>query len=105
LRTAIIPGWGQIYTENYIKAAAYFSLNAYMIYRMAKANREYWETKEAKAREDRTRFAWYFGAAYLITLADAYASAYLYRFDEAIEMAVSPLLTPDYIALNVYVRF
>ena len=105
LRSAIIPGWGQIYAENYIKAALYFSLNGYMIYRMAMANREYWETKKTKAREDRTRFAWYFGAAYLITLADAYAGAYLYKFDEAIEMAVSPVLTPEYIALNVYVRF
>ncbi len=105
LRSAIIPGWGQVYTENYIKAAAYFSLNGYMVYRMYTANVKYWETKEVKAREDRTRFAWYFGAAYLITLADAYASAYLYKFDKAIEMAVSPLLIPEYIALSVYVRF
>ena len=105
LRSAIIPGWGQIYTENYIKAVAYFGLNGYMLYRMHIANQKYWKTKEAKYREDRTRFAWYFGVAYLLTLADANASAYLFKFDEAIEIAVSPILVPDQIALNVYVRF
>ena len=105
LRSAIIPGWGQVYTENYVKATAYFAVNAFMVYRIHTANVNYWKTKEIKYKEDRTRFAWYFGVAYLITLADAYASAYLYKFDEALEMALTPVLTPEQIAVTLYVRF
>ena len=105
LRSAIIPGWGQVYTQNYLRAAGYFALNAYLVYRIHDANVNYWKTKEIKYKEDRTRFAWYFGAAYLLTLADAYAGAYLYKFDEAIELAVVPGFVPGFLGLNMYVCF
>lgn len=105
LRSAIIPGWGQAYNESYFKAAGYFLLNGFLIYKIRIAHTKYLETGDRKDREERSLYSWYFGLSYLITLADAYAGAYLYKFDEAMEMTVSPEITPEAIGLRLYVKF
>lgn len=105
LRSAILPGWGQWYNESYWKALAYFVVDGYLIYRIRAADLAYQNSRKTSDRDDRSRFAWYFGLAYLITLADAHAGAYLYRFDEAIKLTVVPGVEGDSFGISCQIAF
>lgn len=48
IKSAIIPGWGQLYVRKPLKAAIYVSLEAYHIYRMIEYNSIYQYVKETK---------------------------------------------------------
>lgn len=105
LRSAILPGWGQVYTGNYWKAAAYFAVDGFFIYQIRKYDLAFRQSHAMSDRDQRSRFSWYFGLAYLLTLADAYADAYLYKFDEAMEMTLLPATNGQQLMVTFNVRF
>jgi hypothetical protein len=86
-RSAVLPGWGQVYTEHYIKAVLFFSINAYFVYQIYHYEMLWRDEKNEAYRSKRNQFTWYFAAAYLLTMVDAYVDAYLYKFDDAMEIA------------------
>ena len=86
-RSAILPGWGQIYTEHYFKAALYFSINAYFVYQIYHYEMLWREDKNEAYRNKRNQNSWYFALAYLLTMVDAYVDAYLFKFDDAMKIA------------------
>jgi TM2 domain-containing membrane protein YozV len=49
IRSAIIPGWGQIYVHKPIKAVVYVSLEAYHLYQMLEYQAIYQHIEDAKA--------------------------------------------------------
>lgn len=105
LRSSILPGWGQVYTESYWKAAGYFLASSYLLYHIYEANKVYQQNRTPSRRNTRSKYSWYFGLAYLINMADAYADAYLYKFDEAVKLTVAPALSPDALGVGLNVRF
>lgn len=105
LRSAIMPGWGQIYTKSYWKAAGYMAVDGYLFYKIRQADIRYRSSREIKFRDDRSRYSWYFGLAYFITIADAYANAYLYRFDDAVRLTVAPQSLNEQVGFGIYVFF
>jgi hypothetical protein len=56
-------------------------------------------------KDDRTRYSWYFGLAYLIMLTDAYVDANLYKFDETIEITVPVTFNYDTAMIGLSVSF
>ncbi len=48
IRSAIVPGWGQLYVHKPVKAAIYFSLESYHLYNFFKYNDIYQYVKETK---------------------------------------------------------
>jgi len=105
VRSAMIPGWGQWYTASYWKAGAFLAVNAYLLTRVKLADNLYHQTRESKYRDERSKYIWYWGAAYFLTIADAYASAYLYKFDEAMKLTVTPWAGPHLAGVQFYVAF
>jgi hypothetical protein len=105
LRSAILPGWGQIYNENYWKALLYLGVDSYLVYKIYEADQDYKESGIGKFKDRRSRYSWYFGLAYLVTMMDAHVGAYLYKFDEAMSLAVAPTLIDDQPGLCFRVRF
>lgn len=105
LRSAIIPGWGQIYNESYIKAAAYFIVDGYLFYKIRQADISYRDTRDTKFRDRRSKYSWYFGLAYAITMADAYAGAYLYKFNKAMRLTFAPVVFDDFTGISCHVVF
>jgi len=105
LRSAMLPGWGQIYTRSYWKAAGFFMANLYLAFRAHQADINYRSTGQIKYRDERSKFSWYFGAAYLLTMADAYASAYLYKFDEAMKLTFVPSFGKNFLGFHAQIRF
>lgn len=90
LRSAVLPGWGQVYTQQYIKAGVVFTVNAALLWIVLDYNRQWKDTQNQGFRDNRNEYTWYLGLAYLLTLVDAYVDASLFGFDEAIEIACAP---------------
>ncbi len=86
-RSAVLPGWGQVYTENYLKAALFFSINAFFVYQIYRYEMLWRDGKNEAYRIKRNQHTWYFALSYLLTMVDAYVDAYLYKFDDAMNIA------------------
>lgn len=100
LRSAIIPGWGQIYNESYWKAPIIIGITSYFIYGYINNNKLYKDNKElynfalqtnsvlATAyknrrdfyRDQRDLFIFYIGLTYLLNMVDAYVDAQMFDF-------------------------
>jgi len=105
LRSAIIPGWGQLYTESYLKAVGWAGLVSWLTYETWRNDRQFDRTGIGEYRDDFRRFAWYLGLAYLLMLTDAHVDAYLYKFDKAIELAVTPAVIQERVGLNLSIQW
>lgn len=104
LRSAILPGWGQFYNERYVKGVLVFSVNALLVSQIIHNHNRWEETRDRSYFNRRNDFYWYFGVAYLLNLADAYVDAYLFGFDEAMQIGVSPPAngaTPVMVSLRI----
>lgn len=98
LRSAVIPGWGQVYNQSYLKAPIIWGAAAWFIYAWHFYNDDYQRyrdlykqninTNNAEAyrknrefyRNERDMFAIYLGLLYLMNLVDAYVDAHLFDF-------------------------
>lgn len=93
LRSAVFPGWGQIYTNNYWKAPVIWAAGGILIYNWKRNNDLYYDYRRYYAqglvtkrqrdefRDQRDLFAVYTILAYMLNLVDAYVNAQLFDFD------------------------
>lgn len=112
LRSAIIPGWGQLANKKYIKAFGFFGVHAYFAYRFFDEQSEVKLTDDPELKEDleyqRNTWAWRYLAAYLLNLTDAYVDAHLAGFpedtdDESVDVSFAP--SRRGLMMNVSVSF
>lgn len=89
LRSATLPGWGQVYNRKYLKGLFVFSVNGTFAYAIYHYNREWNVTGNKRFQNKRNLYTWYFGLSYLLTLVDAYVDAYLFGFNDAVKLALS----------------
>jgi hypothetical protein len=95
LRSAIIPGWGQIYNESYIKAPIIwggiaalvlgwrFNNDRYKTYGNLYKGTSYtgYKTYRDFYHDQRDLFSIYIGLVYILNLVDAYVDAELFDFN------------------------
>jgi hypothetical protein len=101
LRSAVIPGWGQIYNQSYWKAPVIWGFIGYYLYYWIRNNNSYinygnlyrQSLKEKSENssyyfayrnfyhDQRDLFTIYIGIVYLLNLLDAYVDAQLFDFD------------------------
>ncbi|NOX38539.1 MAG: hypothetical protein GXO78_13490 [Calditrichaeota bacterium] len=87
LRSAVLPGWGQVYNHQYAKAVLVFGVNALLLQRVVYYHRQWRSTRIRAYQEKRNTFTWYLGLAYVLTIVDAYVDAYLFEFDTAMDIS------------------
>ena len=105
-RSAILPGWGQLYNQHHWKSAFVAALNGYMVYQIVRSDLKLDDTGNKKYRDRRSDFSWYFGLTYLLTMVDAYVDAYLFGFDKAMDIGLlTPAGEPYLSSTRLYVRF
>jgi len=94
LRSAVAPGWGQIYNESYYKAPIIWGLSAWLVYSWIQNNKNYNQFADSYLinpnlynqsnrdfyRDQRDLFSLYIGLTYLLNLVDAYVDAHLFDF-------------------------
>lgn len=121
LRSAIVPGWGQVYNGQYIKAVIYGGTEMALAYTtihywkqmdthqknfMNSTNRTY-QAQEyfyyQNSRDNRNLFLWLTGLTFFISIFDAYVDAHFADFNEQ-DKAFDAYLTPKkdglYLSLN-----
>lgn len=112
-RSLAVPGWGQIYVENYWKAPLFFGGSASLVYMILWNNnkfldaqkdidkwsegmqlsKEYLKRRREFYRDQRDMSAFYLLGVYVLAAVDAYVNAHLYDFnvdDLTLSFSVSP---------------
>lgn len=93
-RSAVIPGWGQIYNESYWKAPVVWGVMGWFVYVWVDNNNNYidyknlyTQTNDSKYidyrdfyRDQRDEFAIYILLTYFLNLVDAYVDAHMFDF-------------------------
>lgn len=93
-RSAIIPGWGQIYNESYWKVPVVWGVMGWFVYAWIDNNNNYIDYKNLYIqtgidkyisyrdfyRDQRDEFAIYIALTYFLNLVDAYVDAHLFDF-------------------------
>ena len=85
-RSAMFPGWGQFYNEEYLKSVISFGIVFDFARKVYIHHDRYRKTGSKSQLERRLVNSWYLGLSYFLVMVDAYVDAYLYNFDETMEL-------------------
>ncbi len=113
LRSAVIPGWGQLYNESYWKIPVVWGFAGWFVYNWIDTNDKYIKSRDLYIetdqriyllrrdfyRDQRDNFAVYLVLTYLLNLVDAYVDAHLFDFTVSEEYLTR---TPQ---LNIRINF
>ena len=99
-RSAILPGWGQLYNESYWKIPVVWGVLGWFTYLYVENNNlykeygdlyseslengignSYYRSARDTYRDERDKYALILGLSYLLNLVDAYVDAHLFDFD------------------------
>ncbi|MDP6396454.1 MAG: DUF5683 domain-containing protein [Candidatus Marinimicrobia bacterium] len=79
---SIFPGGGQIYNGKYLKAILVMGAEIYYAYNFLVSRENYNSGGSESDRQDRNKYAWWIGFAYIYGLLDALVDSHLSTFDE-----------------------
>ena len=107
VRSAILPGWGQIYNGKYLKAILCFAIVFDFSRKVYIYNQRYHDSmrRNKSLLERRIINSWYLGLCYMLTMVDAFVDAYLYKFENIVELAVHPNVVNKGVTLSVSLLF
>ncbi|MBE0644003.1 MAG: hypothetical protein IH600_07975 [Bacteroidetes bacterium] len=124
LRSAVIPGWGQLYNRSYLKVPVVMGLTGFLVWGIVTEHNTfkkyegwYAETITDEKpngdllykryrefyRDRRDTYGWWLLVTYLLQLADAYVDAALFNFDVSDESGI--MLMPNPNGLGMQFRF
>ena len=124
LRSAVIPGWGQLYNESYFKVPVVVGLTGFLVWGIVTEHanfRDYADLYDASITEEqpggdlfykrfrefyrdrRDTYGWWLLVTYLLQLADAYVDAALFGFDVSDEAKLT--LIPHTGGVGMQLRF
>lgn len=96
--STIIPGGGQIYCQNYLKAIIISGTEVTLGYFAYQNHQKFTTTQNNSYREKRNDFLWWLATIKVLSIADAYVSAHMYKFNEQMKLTIScsPALQIEY---------
>jgi hypothetical protein len=104
-RSAMLPGWGQLYNEKYIKSVISLGICFDFARKVYVFNQRYQRTGRKFFRERRVINSWYLGLCYMLNMVDAYVDAYLFEFDKMMELTVNYSIEDRTPLVGVNVKF
>lgn len=101
--SAAVPGGGQLYTQQYLRAAAFAAGLGYLGYSyrredlaaVGNADQDDYNYHDARRR----KYKWWFIGIWTLSLADAYVGAHLFKFDQHSEPSLSLQAGPGNLSL------
>jgi len=87
LLSATLPGGGQFYTANYFKGILFVGAEATLGYYAYKNHQDYQATNNLNSRNKRNNFLWWIASVKLLSIADAYVSANMYKFKDMMRLS------------------
>lgn len=125
LRSVVIPGWGQVYNKQYIKAVIYGGTEIALAYTTS----HYWKQMDThqknftnstdrtyqaqeyfyyqNSRDNRNLFLWLTGLTFFVSIFDAYVDAHFADFDQpdkAFQANFIPKSDGLYLSLNFNIK-
>jgi hypothetical protein len=100
----LIPGAGQYYCEEYLKGTMLLAAEGTLGYYLYKAHEDYKKTQDNEKLKRRDNFLWWLITVKAISLADAYISAQMYKFNEQMRLTLSTILL-EKVKLGIYKTF
>lgn len=91
LLSFLLPGGGQVYTGNWLKAALIAPAEVTLGYFSLRYLTESDSASYVRHRDTRTAFLWWTGAVIAFSMADAYVSAQMYGFDREMRLTIGPM--------------
>lgn len=88
LLSAIIPGGGQFYTANYLKGILFVGAEGTLGYLAIKDHLDYQETNNPALKNRRNNLLWWIATVKLLSVADAYVSANMYKFKDMMRLTL-----------------
>ena len=115
IRSAIIPGWGQVYNKKYIKALVYLGGEMYFASKYISLDDKIKkmtvdgisESIIEDKEHERNGWLWLLGGGYLLALGDAFVDAHLYGLYDDTKLSVG-LRTDDrsgYLQMQLSITF
>ncbi len=122
IRSAILPGLGQLYNESYWKIPVILGVTVYLLDGYFNQNSLFikyrdmyagtitkdqpsgelnWKLYREFYRDQRDTFAWWLAVTYFIQIADAFVDAHLFDFDVSDTKRVQASLAPGRISLSI----
>ena len=109
IRSALLPGLGQWYNGQKLKAVVVFGAETGLIGAAVLQNqRAVQRTTEAERvfyQDDRSRFLWYAGAFWLLQIIDAHVDAKLKPFDISEDLSLQTISLPGLQGMGLVYRF
>ncbi len=103
LLSAVIPGGGQFYTENYWKGILFLGAEGTLGYYAIKFHQDFKTTGNSSNLSRRNNLLWWIASVKLLSLADAYVSANMYKFKDMAKLSFD--FDRDKIYLGVAINF
>ncbi|MBN2102779.1 hypothetical protein JW835_01920 [bacterium] len=98
IRSAIFPGWGQLYNGKWFKALLVVGIEAGLAGNAMLMNQRMIHSTTIDEREfyrhHRGTFVWWFAGVYLLNILDAFVDAHLFEFDVSPELGPADSLSP-----------
>jgi len=89
LLSAVIPGGGQFYTTNYLKGILFVGTEVTLSCLAIKDHLDYQETNDLNLKNRRNNLLWWIATVKLLSIADAYVSANMYKFKDMMRLTVA----------------
>lgn len=89
LLSAVIPAGGQLYCKDYIKSLMIIGAEGALGYYAYKNHRDYQTLGDDKYRQSRNNLLWWLATVKVISIADAYVTANLYKFNEQMKLGMA----------------
>ncbi len=87
--SAIIPGGGQIYCQNYLKAIIISGTEVTLGYFAYQNHQKFTNTQNNIYKDKRNNYLWWLATIKVLSIADAYVSAQMYKFNEQMKLTIS----------------
>jgi hypothetical protein len=104
-RSAMLPGWGQVYNEKYIKSVICLGICFDFARKVYVFNQRYQRSGRKYFLDRRVVNSWYLGLFYMLNMVDAYVDAYLYKFDDIMKLTFDYSVPQQSPLIGVHIEF
>jgi hypothetical protein len=101
LLSATIPGGGQFYTQNYWKGILIAGTEGTLTYFAINDHLHYEDTHNINYRNRRNNLLWWLVTVKIISMADAYVSANMYKFKDQMNLSFGYDINQKQITLGI----
>ncbi|MBS4014985.1 MAG: hypothetical protein KGZ86_00885 [Candidatus Latescibacteria bacterium] len=88
LFSTVFPGGGQFYCKSYVKGIVFLGAEGALAYYAYQNHRDYLRNNKQKHLDSRNNLLWWLASVKVLSIADAYVTANMYKFNEQMRLSL-----------------